>query len=324
MEGDRLIGLAPMLLRWYWYRGIPLRKIEFIGHSPVNGFLVSESREEVTRAFLHRLCGPGRGRPWDLIELARVAEDGADLQLMRETIRNLRLKPYEIEDHPNGICMVEDWEAYTSRRSKNFLKSLRGRENRLRSLGNLSLLRYSGFEDRYEEPESRQKLETVFLKAIECARHSWQGHTREGNAISDANAHRFFREIIHSFASRNRLLFHVLASGDIPISFDLSFLDGQRVTDYKAGFHEGFGYYSPGAHMFKTMFEYASSKGIPCVDLMSIERGQEYKYRYVDEIHRTRRILVFNRTVNGSLARFVMKGVVPKVKRLVYRAPGPS
>jgi len=113
------------------------------------------------------------------------------------------------------------------------------------------------------------------------------------------------------------LLFHVLFSGDVPIAFDLSFLDGQFITDYKTGYHQGFKRCGPGAHMFKTLLEYACARGIPYVDLMGVEKGQEYKYRLADEIHKTTRVTAFNRTVNGSLARLVMKGVVPRVKRLV-------
>ncbi len=71
--------------------------------------------------------------------------------------------------------------------------------------------------------------------------------------------------------------------------------------------------------MFKTLFEYASESEIPYVDLMSIENGQDYKYKLVDEIHKTSRVTVFNRTVNGLLARFVMKGLVPGAKRLLRR-----
>ena len=73
------------------------------------------------------------------------------------------------------------------------------------------------------------------------------------------------------------------------------------------------------ADMFKTTLEYACAKGIPYVDLMGVEKGQEYKYRLADEIHRTTRLTAFNRTANGSLARFVMKGVGPAVKRLLRR-----
>ncbi len=318
-EGNKLIGLAPMRIRPYRYRGIPLRKIEFIDRTPQNDFLVRERRDEVVRAFLHRLCGPGRQRPWDIFEWDHIGWEAASLGPLRETMRGLRLRPYEMEDHPNGICEVGDWDAYVARRSSNFKKEMRGRENRLARLGNVSVMRYSGFEDRFGEPASRKKLEKLFQAAIECARNSWQGHATEGTALSDAHAHRFFQEVIHSFASMNQLLLHVLWSGEVPIAFDLSFVDGSLITDYKAGYHEGFKFYGPGAHMFKTLLEYSSARRIPYVDLMSIEPGQEYKYRLVDRIHRTRRITVFNRTANGTLARLLMKEVVPRVKRLLPR-----
>jgi CelD/BcsL family acetyltransferase involved in cellulose biosynthesis len=318
-EGERLIGLAPMRIRPYRYRGIPLRKIEFVGHTPQNDFLVRERRDEVVRAFLHRLCGPGRERPWDLFEWNRIGWEAASLGPMMEAMRELGLRPYEMEDHPNGICAVDDWDAYLARRSKSFGKDIRGRENRLTRLGNVSLMRYSGFEDRFGEPGSLRKLEKMFQAAIECARNSWQGHATEGTALSDADAYTFFKEAIHSFASMNQLLFHVLWSGEVPIAFDLSFVDGSLLTDYKAGYRQEFRYYAPGAHLLKTLLEYSSVRGIPRVDLMSIEPGQEYKYRFVDEIHRTRRITVFNRTVNGTLARLLMKEVLPRVKRLLPR-----
>jgi len=50
---------------------------------------------------------------------------------------------------------------------------------------------------------------------------------------------------------------------------------------------------------------------------MSIEGGQDYKRRYADEIRETRRITVFNRTLNGRLAWLVMKKILPRLKGLV-------
>ncbi len=316
-DGDTLIGLAPMCIKEERYRGIPLRRIEFISESATNDFLVRERREEVVRAMLDRLCAQGREKTWDVLELSRMGDEEANLGLIRETMKDHRLRPYEVEDFPHGTIKVDDWDTYIRRKSKKFREDVRRRARRLDELGEIRLLRYSGLEDEYDEPESREKLDRILRDAIECSRNSWQGKTTVGTAVSDEQAYHFFRELTHSFAAMDMLLFHVLYAGDVPIAFDLSFMEGQMLLDFKIGYHQEYRRAGPGAHLYRVVLEYASENGFEHVDQMSIEQGQEYKHRWVDELRATKRILVFNKTMNGSLARFVMQGLAPRVKRFL-------
>jgi hypothetical protein len=317
-DGADLVGVAVLQIRKVRYHGIPLRSIEFIGDSPLNGFLVGAGREEeVVRAFVDRLCGEGRA--WDVVELSRMEQGSHTAGLIREGLEAYGLRIYEDGDCDDGICVVDDWDSFIERRSRKFRSDIRLRENRSKKLGTLSIRRYSGLEDRYGEADSLEKLETLLRDAISCSGKSWQGTSAEGTAISDEPAYPFFREIIHSFAALGMLMFEVMYAEDRPIAFDLSFLEGRSIMDYKTGFDPDFRYYGPGAQLLKSLLQYGSANGFHQIDLMSIEKGQEYKRRYVDEIRETRRITVFNRTLNGRLARLLMKGIVPRVKRMVGR-----
>ena len=316
-DGETLLGVAALHIRKSRYRGIPLRRIEFIGDFPLNDFLAKDRREEVVRAFLGRLCGEGRA--WDVMDLTRIDQGSASLALIREGIRDFHSWVYEDDDCPRGICVVDDWDTFLERRTRSFRSDMRRGAKKSKRLGNLSIRRYSGLEDRFGEGDSEEKLEGLLRDTIACAGKSWQGQSVEGTAISDEYAYRFFREVIHSFACMDMLLFHVLYDESRPIAFDLSFFEGRTIMEYKVGFDQGFKYYGPGSHLLMQLLEYAAAKGFERVDLMSIEEGQDYKRRYVDKICETRRITVFNRTVNGRLARLAMKEIVPRVKRLVGR-----
>ena len=316
-DGEALIGVAAFHIRKSRYRGIPLRRIEFIGDSPLNDFLVKDRREEVVRTFLGQLCGEGRA--WDVMDLRRIDQGSASLGLIREAMNDFHSRMYEEADCPDGICVVEDWDAFLKRRSRSFRSDIRKTKNRMKRLSNLSIRRYSGLEDKLGEADSRQKLESLFRDAIACAKKSWQGRSAEGTAISDEPAYSFFREIIHNFASMDMLLFYVLYTDTRPIAFDLSFFEGRTIMEYKVGFDQDFKYYSPGAHLLMKLLEFGAEKGFLEVDMMSIEEGQDYKHRYVDKILETRRITVFNRTLKGHLARLVMKKLVPRVKSLIRR-----
>jgi len=313
-DGDALIGVAALHIRVHRYRGIPLRGIEFIGDFPLNDYLVGDRREEVVRAFLGRLCCEGRA--WDLLALHRIDRDSDSLGLIREAMKDFQSRIYEDEDCPQGICVVDDWEAFLKRRSRSIRNDIRNRENRLKKLENLSIRRYSGLEDRFGEADSVEKLEAMLRDAVACSSKSWQGQSVEGTALSDEPAYGFFRQIIHNFASMNMLLFQVLYADARPIAFDLSFFEGRTIMIYKVGFDQDFKYYGPGAHLLMNLLEYGAAHGFPRVDLMSIEGGQDYKRRYADEIRETRRITVFNRTLNGRLAWLVMKKILPRLKGL--------
>lgn len=315
MDSETLIGIAPLQINTYKYYGIPLKKIGFIGDSPINDFLILDRHEKIISEFMNHLCH--KKRFWDAIELNRLNQSSNTLHHLRAIFADSDFKLYETNGDPNGICSVEDWDSYMNRRSQHYRKEARLTKNRLDRLGNISIEKYCGLTDTLSDSTTLEKLNKMFKDAITCGENSWQAKAREGTSISDTQAYAFFKELIYSFASMNKLFLHVMYAGNRPVAYQLSFFDEHNIMIYKQAFDKEFKYYRPGAYLFDIVVKDAAETRLQNVDLMSIERTGYYKYRHIDKLYKTKTLTVFNKTFRSFVKRIIMKEVYPKVKYLM-------
>jgi len=315
MDSKTLIGIATLQIKTFMAHGIPIRKIGFIGDSPLNDFLILDRHEEVVSEFMNHLCN--KKRSWGAIELSRLNHKSSALHHLRTIIKDYEFKMYETNGDPNGICTLKDYDSYINRRSRHYRKWVRQTRNRVDRLGNISIERYCGLTDTFSDPQSLEKLNRMFRDAIACGENSWQAKVRAGTSISDTEAYTFFKELIYSFALMDKLFLHVMYAGRRPVAYQLSFFEEYSIMIYKQAFDMEFGYYRPGAYLFDITLRDAAEMGLYNVDLMSIERTGGYKYRHIDNMRKTKTITVFNKTFSAFLKRMIMKEVLPKVKHLM-------
>jgi len=137
-EGKRLVGLAPLCRRTYWYRpGIPFRRLEFLGSnvdeddgvcSEYLNFIVRQGLEEpVANAFAEALHAGAFGR-WD--ECVFSAMDNADaltaaLTAHRSTRRpsGCSVEQHHIDRSPY-VPLPATWEEYLHSFNKKKRQSL--------------------------------------------------------------------------------------------------------------------------------------------------------------------------------------------------------
>lgn len=120
---ERLVGLAPLLQRRWWYRpGIPFRRLEALGtgehHSEaihpdyVNILAERGAEEEVVRAFVELLAGGGIG-DWDELLLPRMDGNGPLLPLLTAAFRERRLAcDCRTTGSSSYIPLPASWEEY--------------------------------------------------------------------------------------------------------------------------------------------------------------------------------------------------------------------
>jgi CelD/BcsL family acetyltransferase involved in cellulose biosynthesis len=120
---ERLIGLAPLLLRRWWYRpGIPFRRLEVLGtgehpneaiHPDYVNILAQRGAErEVARAFAAALVAGTVGE-WDELVLPQMDGDSSLLPLLRSAFHEQRLScDCRITSTASCIPLPASWEEY--------------------------------------------------------------------------------------------------------------------------------------------------------------------------------------------------------------------
>src|SRR5262249_46954557 len=121
-DGERLVGLAPLLARQVYPMGIPFRRLELLGSGePEEDEICSEyigiiaehgAEHDVAAAFASALVGGPFGE-WDELVVPSMAGDGAMPGLLLEAFRG---EGISAESSPSGDCsyapLPKSWDDY--------------------------------------------------------------------------------------------------------------------------------------------------------------------------------------------------------------------
>ena len=138
-DAGRLIGLAPLLCRRYWWAGVlPFRRLEFLGsgepekhgiYSNHLSVLAERGAEECVATDLARALVEGVFGPWDDVLLPMMSGDTPLPQLLVDAFRAAGLSAEMTETaRAPYIALPKSWEDYLESLSAN------GRRNIRRSL----------------------------------------------------------------------------------------------------------------------------------------------------------------------------------------------
>jgi CelD/BcsL family acetyltransferase involved in cellulose biosynthesis len=134
-DGDRLVGLAPLLRRRHWYRGwLPLRRLEFLasGEPPEDGIysnhlgILAErgADEKVAHRLVEVIAGGAFGR-WDEVVLPMMS---GDTVLPDRLVKAFRSAGYSAEATVTAgapfISLPKTWDAYLESLSAGSRRSL--------------------------------------------------------------------------------------------------------------------------------------------------------------------------------------------------------
>lgn len=206
------------------------------------------------------------------------------------------------EDAPFINCRG-DWSTYLDSRGSTRQMSWRKYEKRmLRSGGCFEVL--SSWED----------ISSSLPEVLHVEASGWKG--RSGSSISqDPTTRRFYEDVCNRLANLGKLrLFLIRCHGRI-IAFQIATLDLGVLTGLKASYLEEFAKESPGQvlQLWITRWAFESSQ-VHLYDLLG--PPSEYKMRFATGLDPLETLLVFSRTLGGTVAR-LRWSVAPRIKRLV-------
>ncbi|NUP09722.1 MAG: GNAT family N-acetyltransferase [Polyangiaceae bacterium] len=237
-EGERLVGLAPLLSRWHWYKpGIPLRRLELVASgepaaheicSEYNGVIVERGLERsIAQAFVQALRDPQMG-DWDELELPLLPGDVPMVEALRAALCEAgHPAAVAIESTAPYIPLPRSWDCYISQLSSQSRYLIN------RSLRDLET--WAGGELIYTRAETRDELAngSFILRNLHSER--WSGADEKGGAFSSSLFRSFHEQASLQLLERGALELSWLSVRGEPIAALYNFAWNNKIYHYQSG-----------------------------------------------------------------------------------------
>lgn len=279
-SGDRLIGIAPLMLFRTRYYGAPIRLLSLIANDHTNrcDLIVTERARECVHAvvdFVREMSSR-----WDMIELDFVPEESPTVPAVSERAQQVGLVAGTKPSYRSPFIPLRGtWEEFYGRLDGRFRRNMRNREKRLAALGEVA----------YEqEPVSLSGfLEEMFV----VGELSWKG--AEQTAIgSTPELRRFYSRLAELTHPKGWLSVHLLRVSGRPIAFHYSLRSNGAVCLLKTEFDTSYNAYSPGHQIQKRVLQACYANGVQEFDFLG--PNMTWKQEWSDQVRGHVRLLLFH------------------------------
>jgi len=294
-----LVGILPLVVSRY--RGLPIRRVSFLG-APLSDYhdalALREHRDACRDAFAAHLLR--HADAWDLVDLTDVPKESSLARLgaakHRLEVAHHRVCPY--------VPLPDSWDAYRATLGKR-LRATLGRKRR--KLERELDARF----DLAGEAELAPTLEALF----ELHDRRWQQRGLSG-AFSDEAVRRIHRRAAPLFLRRGWLRLHRLTVAGETRAVYYCFQRAGRVYYYLSGFDLALERYSAGTVLLGQVVASAIAEGARELDFL---RGDEnYKYEW-GAIDRTTVRIVVSKPTLASAAGLRLNRIERDVEQLGSR-----
>lgn len=238
-DANKIVGIAPLMIRKILFRGIPVRLLSFIdnGNSAHNNFIIdSSNRYEILETIINYLMR--KKYKWDILELKRIPPESENFQMLRKALSSNYILWAEKEGTKAPYLKINSsWQCFSDNLSRKTKKTLRNVQNRLERQGDYYIHLITDFKE-YE----RKKLHLY-----DIANNSWAQDIR--NSLSSPK-NRLFFEKLSEVAGRNKWLqVWMLYLNEDPIAFEYHLIYKGRLHGLRSSFKRSYSNLSPGAFL---------------------------------------------------------------------------
>jgi len=305
-DNDRLMGIAPLMIRSHRYFGLPVKSVCFIGTgvSDRMDLIVDGERERIVDAVMGYLMDIRK--EWDFIDLEEIPEGSGTFRAMEGYLAKNRIANIPGPSKKSFyIPMDSTKENVCTEFSRKFRKKLRKIENKWHGL-NLNFERYTG---------SRIDEDRIFPELNSIEGRSWKGDERSG-IFSKPASMEFHREIFSIFSKGGFLDLSVLNLDSRPIAYIYNYLYGKRSYNYSIAYDKKYSSLSPGTLLMLWALADSSSKDIAEFDFA---RGEgNWKSRFAREFRIHNRVRVFKNNIYSGFLHRLQSGVMPYMRRIKF------
>ena len=309
-EADRLVGIAPLMLRHATIHGLSATVVCFIenNQSPHNDFIVVPAfRESFLRAVMRFLFEQITVAAWDVIVLNKLPVTSANyrtlIKILDET--GMQWRQEQVLDSryliPGG-----SWDEFLAGRTPRTRKSFRNIQNRMHNAGAVSVRNIRTWEE----------FQQVREEAYNVARQSWAEEA--GDSIASPANLVFFDDLARIAAAKGWLSLWTLSLNGRIVSIEFHLRANGKVHAMRGHYLPEFAFLSPGTFLemqiLKSTFEEAHR-----VKKYDLGNFYSYKRKWTPDSEPHMVISVFNDRFYSRFLAFHESFTVPMLIRVFPR-----
>jgi CelD/BcsL family acetyltransferase involved in cellulose biosynthesis len=302
-DGDRIVGIAPLMRESAQMYGVPVRRLRMVhnDHTPRMDFVVAGDHRDVCGAVWTALRQART--TWDVLQLSQLPRDSRTATVMTELAAGdgCQWGAWASNDSPY-LPLEGDWDSYLSSLPAKFRSNLRNRLGRLAKLG----------EPRLEVIRDRRGIEQAAADAWRLEASGWKNQA--GTAITcDPSVHRFYTRLIERGAAAGWLELLFLRVGDrrVATSFGAAY-DG-RLFLFKTGYDPEYAAGAPFKVLTCLAVQDAYARGLREVDFLG--DAEPWKLEWTSRSRQHDWLFIFADSVRGRLLRTIKFGPLRELKR---------
>ncbi|MHB9155535.1 MAG: GNAT family N-acetyltransferase [Endomicrobiales bacterium] len=293
--GNRLVGIAPFVLRKERAFGIPVRSIEFLGSGhevtpdQLSFIALKGSKAEFINAVFDSVL---RMDSWETVKLRDMRKDRELLRQVRESLPGR----YRFRLAYRGVCpfieLPRAWEEYLAGLSSQNRYAIGRKE---RAISRKFAVEFSLLEGPRDLPQAIETLEALHKKRMQEKRMS--------GASLQKTFWEFHRKIAREFVNKGWLFVGMLKADGQVAACQYAFLYNNKVSFYQSGIDPDFGRYSVGLLSTAYMIRESIQRGLAEYDFL---RGaEEYKTRWTRAYRENVELIIWNRTFRALFLFFL-------------------
>lgn len=311
-EGHDTVGFAPL----YGWRGtlggLPVRRIDFLGHNfGVGSFVAPGDDPRVIRGFLDHLRAAQSD--WDVLALKGIARGSAAHRALATWLGE---HDYTFEVEPFTVPTIDlrgGWAKYLATKGKNLQSQLARARKKAAAAGAVEFTRV--------RPREGAEVERLMARIVAISLRSRKADFF-GAIGSNTHVEAFYRDVARGFRRDGRLDLALLSLGGVDVAYVLGLVQGRRYYHIDTAFDEAYRDTSSGTlvnlQVIRELFD------DPELSLYVNEGEDAYKARWVTGGLERVSIYVFGRSLTARAAhraKFVVQPLAAQVgERLETRA----
>jgi CelD/BcsL family acetyltransferase involved in cellulose biosynthesis len=305
-DGDRVIGLVPLMMEYFPVFGRTMRKLMFVT-SPMDmnrpKFIFAENAGRCLPAFLGWLRQ--HDGDWDILDIDEQ-RDTAMTEILRQEFATMRCLVAESETLCPYIELQGGWPGFLAGLSKK----MRGNVNRLRR----RLAEQGAVEVR--RITSWPELDAAMDVHCEIESKSWKAR-KELDLSSDKSSYFFHKGLARVFGEEGAFELRILDCDGRPIASTYGIVRDGVFQSLKIAHDSKFDRFSPGTVLESHELESLFDKRVSRYEFMGSFLAN--KLRWTSTVHKTTNIHVYQRQPRLKLFFFTYFVFKRKVKALLKR-----
>jgi len=299
-EGEKLIGIAPLMKVSAKIRNFSVSQIQFIENkdSPICDFIIPDRKEEVLEEILKNIS---KLNSWDTISFGKIPRTSKNYLALNQVLRQKHKRfKLDILSKIPFLSIHSTWSEFYSKKPRHFKKEINYHANKIKELGKISVVENTSFSEK------------LFSDLLGVTEKSWK--FEKGVAIdSDEETKNFFYNLTRVAAEKGWLSLWMLNSENKPVAMEYNLRYTGKVFALRGDYDERYQRFSPGNFLSFNMLKSYFSDNISIYELGP--GFSSYKTQWANDVYETYSFTLFNKNVYSLLLSFVFLDIIPFIRK---------